>query len=61
MPTHLQKLDKNVLFMHIYGQSHETPVVLPGVQVSAAESLPTHTSQHPRSQLNPGAEVAVPL
>ena len=57
MPIHLQKLDRK---MCSTGRRHETSVVLPGVPVAAAGGLPTHTSQHPASQLGWGAEVAVP-
>lgn len=53
-----QKLDRKIC---LAGQRHETPGLPPGVQVSAAENLPTHSAQHPRSRLGPGAEVEAPL
>lgn len=54
----LQKLDRKIC---LAGQRHETAGLPPGVQVAAADSLPTHSPQHPRSQLGPGAEVEAPL
>lgn len=44
MSTHLQMLDRK---MCLTCQRHGTPVLLPGVQVSAAQSC-QHTSQHLR-------------
>lgn len=55
MPIQLQKLDKEMYLKH---HRHKTPVLFLGVQVSAAETLPTHISQHLRAQLGPGAEAA---
>lgn len=53
MPIHLQEPDKEMCLAHLW---HKTPELFLGVH--AAESLPTHTSQHLWAQLGPGAEAA---